>query len=782
MSDSTFIDKVTANRVFALGDDGLLASPQQSGSLSNNRIATRRNEVFITDGNSVRWAEIGTDGQTSMTSYKLLDLSSVNFIIEALEINQTGTKLAIIGSAEIAVCVLPSHNNISSSKSSIAVKSHKVGAHLLSETSTTRLLKVIWNPTGRYDSNLITLMSDAVIRSFDLCINYEQPEFSYDLSTLGCNGSNVGASFSTNTIIDPVSITFGASSDIMGLITLYVLSSDGDIYSLCPWMPSQAVLSRESIEQMFDFAVSMEQEARQSNISNNNNPQRRRYLRQLDWVSRLWNQIPLAIAETRFSLINSSVVEELLIVKKPALFSNIAPAGPYTVSPFPDVLYEGEAVDFSSVDIGAMSGLIVAYSNGLIATLLSDNSTITYFADDANIDRNTDEVSPETLSLVESIQLPLQHSLIYQNPQVPFSFFVVTETTIFKVDYAAWAVPFSDAVNQGDIEMVESILESGIVSTVSEVNRSPHGFPGRAIITDKSGLPYLLTYDGQDASLVLALDESRIFNRTNISTVDEKVETIESVAYESLLAQPYADIERVLLGNVKTSPPQQLLGSISLNEQMKCDGPSLNQFSAIVNFYGDQISMVHRVSFWIHNRMSLQVTEYRRQMKKVKEFEEKLKDLSSQNQQLELLQVALDRQRRLSQRADILLAKLSSKYALPLSENEKKWFDEVNRVQSKLNDKQGLQIRVESALEQGQTILSKAKNILEDKANDNNNDTSGIEKDTVINSSGSLRLTQDKIDRLKDLLFSENQLVENTKTLLTNMINVTTQELAQLCV
>lgn len=63
---------------------------------------------------------------------------------------------------------------------------------------------------------------------------------------------------------EATSIVFGTSGDTRGSLTLYILSKEGDVYALCPFVPSTFVLTQQELEELFDSAISADYQNRSS--------------------------------------------------------------------------------------------------------------------------------------------------------------------------------------------------------------------------------------------------------------------------------------------------------------------------------------------------------------------------------------------------------------------------------------------------------------------------------------------------------------------------------------
>lgn len=95
----------------------------------------------------------------------------------------------------------------------------------------------------------------------------------------------------------------------------------------------------------------------------------------------------------------------------------------------------------------------------------------------------------------------------------------------------------------------------------------------------------------------------------------------------------------------------------------------------------------------LYDRALLQQEEFNLQIRKAQELNEKIEKMQSSNVK-ERLKRALEKQEALKKRADELLRKAVMSGSPALSEAEKKWVDEVGRVNNKINSANGFESKV----------------------------------------------------------------------------------------
>ena len=182
----------------------------------------------------------------------------MNEKIHQLLLSPNGGYLAIVTSHTVHIAILPSSSHLDQPDTgSIRLKTHTLGptTHVLSQSP---VVKALWHPLGAGGNCIVTITKDAAVRVWEL--NREN-RWSFDSPTLAINlkklhhaksaeddisvakiGTNRG--FSIDALeMEVVSACFGG----MGLeaesgwcsMTLWLAMAEGDVYALCPLLPSK---------------------------------------------------------------------------------------------------------------------------------------------------------------------------------------------------------------------------------------------------------------------------------------------------------------------------------------------------------------------------------------------------------------------------------------------------------------------------------------------------------------------------------------------------------------
>ncbi len=182
----------------------------------------------------------------------------MNEQIRQLKTSPNGQLLAIVTSHTVHVAVLPDPSHLGQTNSEpIRLKTHTIGptTHVLSQPP---VASVLWHPCGVAGSCLVTVTADAAVRVWELDRtnrwSFDSPSLAIDLKKLSLASSQeddttpyrIGRNrgFSTDDIgMDVASACFGGTGSsgesAWSAMTLWVAMKEGDIYALCPLLPSK---------------------------------------------------------------------------------------------------------------------------------------------------------------------------------------------------------------------------------------------------------------------------------------------------------------------------------------------------------------------------------------------------------------------------------------------------------------------------------------------------------------------------------------------------------------
>ena len=229
--------------------------------------------------------------------------------IEQLVISPYANFMAIVTTHTIRVILLPDSSHLTArSVDVIKPKSWTLGptTHVVDRSP---IASALWHPLGVNGSALVTITKDAIVRVWELSQNdrwsFDTPSLTIDLKKLA-DGTSLEQNFSasndvTNKGFSPDSFEMevaaacfsGRGSGGWSPMTLWIAMREGDVYALCPllptqWAPPPTLIPSLSISIVGNLAA-VEDDPKVSE------PAKLLAQQQLDWMSDLDNQEPKVI-------------------------------------------------------------------------------------------------------------------------------------------------------------------------------------------------------------------------------------------------------------------------------------------------------------------------------------------------------------------------------------------------------------------------------------------------------------------------------------------------------
>ncbi|EME45042.1 hypothetical protein DOTSEDRAFT_70922 [Dothistroma septosporum NZE10] len=235
------------------------------------RVAHRGSELFVAVGNEIRWSHLSTlkdagegnaarygkDESSQRSTHKTLK-TPASKPIQQLSVSPSGDFVAVLTSHTCHVCILPSTEHLRFQNSQpTKLRSHQVGptAHVVEQAP---LVSALWHPLSPSGNTLVTVTQDACVRLWELDQNnrstFNEPALAVDLKKLA-NASSQREDFSaskygTNKGFSPDDLEMEVASSCFGgqgrddedgwsSMTLWVAMTEGDVYALCPFLPSE---------------------------------------------------------------------------------------------------------------------------------------------------------------------------------------------------------------------------------------------------------------------------------------------------------------------------------------------------------------------------------------------------------------------------------------------------------------------------------------------------------------------------------------------------------------
>ncbi|KAL1644016.1 hypothetical protein SLS61_009044 [Didymella pomorum] len=222
-------------------------------------IATRGSEVFVAVGHEIRWADLVNLKEGLSPAYRTLRVS-IPLPITRLTISPGGDYLAVSTSHTVHIVTLPDSSLLESGNddSPIKPKTFQVGptAHVLEESP---IATTLWHPLGYHGRCLVTITKSGVVRLWEVNradrSTFSEPTLSIDLvklinaqkdqDDLGASMYGASKGFSPDSVeLEVASACFGDFPEQEGVhgwapMTLWIATAIGNVYALCPLLPSR---------------------------------------------------------------------------------------------------------------------------------------------------------------------------------------------------------------------------------------------------------------------------------------------------------------------------------------------------------------------------------------------------------------------------------------------------------------------------------------------------------------------------------------------------------------
>jgi nucleoporin NUP82 len=235
----------------------------------------------------------------------------IYYQIRQIIISPSGRFLAVCTEHTVHVVVLPDASRLKEQdRSPLKVKAHQLGptVHVIPESP---LAAVLWHPLANATTStdcLVTVTAEAAVRVWEFekssSWSVDRPQLAIDLRKLADgvssdqnfepSGFGKNRGFSVDTFdMEVSSARFGGRAaddeDAWASMTLWVAMRNGDIYALCPLLPSKWKPTPTSIPSLTTTAIS-----RLASLNNDDSgeEERRAAEQQYEWVQEIDNEEP----------------------------------------------------------------------------------------------------------------------------------------------------------------------------------------------------------------------------------------------------------------------------------------------------------------------------------------------------------------------------------------------------------------------------------------------------------------------------------------------------------
>ena len=757
-------------------------SPSSSRYNGPSRLlAHRGTEVFAVVGNELRWADLKTvkqDWEESSRSprrgagitkeskplYRLLKVS-IHDPIRQLVISPSGSFLAICTEHMIRIAALPDSSRLAQDLDSpLNIKTFQLGptTHARPEAP---LVSVLWHPLAVSTPSsdcLVTVTANAAVRVWEIDRtnqwSFERPALAIDLRKLADGVSSdqdfQPSKFGTNRgfSVDDIDMEVAAScfggqakdnEDAWASMTLWTAMKNGDIYALCPLLPSRWCPTATTIPSLTTSAVS-----RMASIAaeDADPDQRRAADQQYEWVQEIDNEEPVnesgahEKAEVRYRPDNPSAIPRLqgpfsLELEDDALDIEVTDLIVFPPHLDGNDLYSGED-DYDAFDERDSSGLpfttlLLATSDSQVHVALETEGISGQWLPKKG--RSTFSVPASEgleLALAETIQIGQgsnTNSTILSfspDPMHEYSAFVTDGSTACSISLDHWAARIAEETAGDEVDAgLKTRLETTCRTQISVVDQIlstiNEGLLSAPLVLDDSEIGYLLLTASPSKPYGASLDQPHLgipsleqspadFAKSqNLGSQLVRFEAAEDSATEPLQSRPIYSPPRILYQHPE-QPITQLVQKLpikqkaTLKEQpMRLSPAMLDIMTSAHRSISRQTTELENAAAELFRRCERLREELGDQVKQMSELADKLQrirnadddDYGSEKKQKktpdERLQAAKERQAALTKRYEALRKKVGrvGMGKKELSAKETTWMAEIEAMNNNVGEK-----------------------------------------------------------------------------------------------
>lgn len=661
-----------------------------------------------------------------------------------------GAFLAIVADHTVFIAVLPDSSHLSASDASpIRVKTYQLGptTHVISESP---VVSALWHPLGVYTNLggcLVTVTEDAVVRLWELDRNnhwsFDRPALAADLRKLvdgtssdqdfAPSGFGKNKGFSSDYVdMEVASARFGGvgseKEDAWAAMTLWIAMKPGDLYALCPLLPSKWRAPSAAVPSLSAAIVPKMSALEEDPLDYED--QLAACRQQYEWLAEIDNQEPLQIIP------GSATEPESEILTRPANLSAIPKMqGPFRVDTgdefddldLCDMLVVAAKADTDALMLGEEEELTIdSGDDKLSATLicLSSLSGRLYICLDLEgvegqwlpkSRRNAFHV-PETessdLLLVEILDTVKQDRrssntwpMFTPDAHSRYGFFVTTSHSVVFISLASWIQRLESELQsedtsgsgfrlqilcEGNASVLEPIIQVDEDASTSG-NQSFH-LPASLVYYDYD-LGYLLLNSHASHPYAAVLEKPNFFPSFSLEPDSQQTDSPTIPPHRPPYQVPsvlYSDSPLEFF--VDKQVPHRYRNS--LKEPVLLSPATLDLVAAAHRILSAHTNALERAASDLFRRCERLQGELRDQLGQVSDVADRIKGVSSEIGEDglrkegsrssaaldERLKTAKDRQAQLVQRYEALRTKVLKSGGRPLSEKESSWIAEVETI------------------------------------------------------------------------------------------------------
>ncbi|OJD18356.1 hypothetical protein AJ78_01600 [Emergomyces pasteurianus Ep9510] len=756
-------------------------------------LARRGTEVFAVIDNQIRWSNLSTlkdewqaevrqkrkepgrgrereknasqeDGSFSgyaayrdASCYRILTVPVYGQITQLVP-SPNGNFLAIITPHTVHIAVLPDSSHLSGPDySPLRLKTFQLGptTHVIPESP---VVAALWHPLGICNNHggcLITVTKDAAVRVWEIDRNnhwsFDRPTIAVDLKKLA-DGTSMDEDFTPSGFgqnkgfsadlfdMEVASACFGGhgyeDEDAWAPMTLWVAMRPGDIYALCPLLPSKWQVPSITIPAL-TTAIIHKFASVQGDPSEFDDEQIS-IQQQYDWLSEIDNQEPLplpedigpsSMAEVRARPANPSAIPRL---QGPFQFELGEEVDELDLTDILVIAAKADVEDLMSGEDGnpfdespqegvSATVICLATATGRVHVCLELDGVEGQWLPNTNKGAFTTPVSyPSELLLLESLetvrekyQTPNSWPLFTEDVHSRYNFFITSANSVSFLSLSSWAERLEAELQSpdpagsgfrikvlcdGSITLREHIIQITDQESMSTKNSQPEHLPNSLVLYDYD-LGYLLLTNSTSRVHAVVLDSPSCdpFSLTSelFSFETDATHMLPLVAPRRSAYQPASAFYSLppLASFIEDVVPHG--HRHTLKEPVRLSPSTLDLVTAAHRILSAHTSSLERAASDLFRRCERLQGEMQDQLSQLAEIAERINNISdgvggnqregtrngNEEQPLNSRMAAAEsRQKQLVDRYNNIRNKMAKAGGRPMSEKEKGWVSEVDRL------------------------------------------------------------------------------------------------------
>ncbi|KAK9471653.1 uncharacterized protein V1510DRAFT_431016 [Dipodascopsis tothii] len=634
-ADTDLAAQLAAHAVFGNDDAGAGALALVAGERARAVVAAD-DEVYVAADGAVRWARADEDG------FKTIDLGTTA-PVTAVAVNRTRTYVAAVAGDAVVV---------------VATRGGR--PRTVAESAT--VVQIGWHPLARDDDALVVLDADG-LALYDVAVG-DAPDAAVAF------GAGDGFGLDDAAGLDPAGFCFGPPGPGLGAMATYVLSVDGDVFVVCPFVPRVCAVPVADMREAVDWAAADERRTPAAG--------RAAARAQLTWVVAAARDAldPARAAGVAARAGADGLAVAVGVFARPAGGTPVL-QGPFSQQPFPRQLYGGRAHAIAATAVGSATALAVAFAGGRVTLLLAPAAPRARWA--------PAELPP--LVVLES---------------VAFSAPAGDGPALLAAVGSKVVAGAGRRVAVLDCTRWHGALASALAGSAADV-RAFMAAPPQTAVSVALGPAELAA---PVASLAVVCNDVLaeavvVLTAAGVRTAAVSPPTRPPAARPVSSAAPAFGVLPGALPDAGSLTPASRLrarasalraeADFSLTSPAPASPAALQFLGSAVEAAVADMKAAHAVSLQVHRRLAAHRAELSRQLSAVADLVARQNALD--RGQTAAVAAATARQAALHARVDTLLRRLAVGRSAPLSEAEKRWAQELRRMRLAVDGDRGLRAR-----------------------------------------------------------------------------------------